>query len=77
MTKLCLECDNDVYVPDKNGGCEKSSTCNIGYNYCIECDDDNHLCKTFEEGYFPDDNGGCSYSDNCDISYNGRCLKCK
>ena len=77
MTKLCLECDYDVYIPDENGGCEKSSTCNIGYNYCIECDDDNHLCKTCEEGYFPDDNGGCSYSDNCDISYKGRCLKCK
>ena len=77
MTKLCLECNYNVYVPDENGGCEKSKTCNIGYNYCIECDDDNHLCKTCEEGYFPDDNGGCSYTDNCDISYKGRCLKCK
>ena len=46
-------------------------------NQCIECSEDEKLCKKCNDGYFPDKNGGCSYTDNCEISYRGECIKCK
>ena len=77
LSKLCIKCDKDVFVPDENGGCKKSQKCLLGSNSCLECDYEETLCKTCEEGYFPDENGGCSYTDNCEISFRGKCLKCK
>ena len=77
LSKLCLQCEYEVYVPDKNGGCIKSKDCILGKNYCNECDEDKKICKTCEEGYFPDENGGCSYANNCAVSYKGKCLECK
>ena len=77
LSKLCLQCEYEVYIPDKNGGCIKSKDCTPGKNYCNECDEDKKICKKCEEGYFPDENGGCSYSNNCAVSYNGKCLECK
>ena len=77
LTKLCVKCDLDVFIPDENGGCINSQKCTIGVNYCLECTDDQTLCKECGEGYYPDENGGCSYSDNCEVSYNGKCIKCK
>ena len=77
LTKLCLQCVYDIFVPDENGGCKKANICEIGKNYCYECTDQGDLCKVCDEGYYPDENGGCSYSDNCEISYKGKCLKCK
>ena len=77
ITQLCLKCNKDIFVPDKNGGCEGAKLCKLGNNYCQECQDNSHLCKKCEEGYFPDENGGCSYTDNCEIAYKGECIKCK
>ena len=77
VTKLCIECNYNVFIPDNYGGCEKANVCDIGKNYCIECTEDEKLCKTCEEGYFPDENGGCSYSFNCEVSFRGNCLQCK
>ena len=77
ITKLCVKCDKDVFIPDENGGCQNSKKCILGNNNCLECSNENHLCKTCEEGYLPDENGGCSYTNNCEISYRGKCLKCK
>ena len=77
ISKLCLECEYDVYTPDKNGGCEEAKICILGKNFCNECDEDGKLCTACEDGYFPDKNGGCSYSNNCEVSFKGKCLKCK
>ena len=77
ISKLCLQCEYDIYIPDQNGGCEKSKTCTLGLNYCNECTDKRDLCKECEEGFYPDENGGCAYTNNCEISYKGKCLKCK
>ena len=77
ISKLCLECEYEVYVPNKEGGCQKAKTCTVGKNYCNECSEDTKLCEKCEVGYFPDENGGCSYSDNCEVSFKGKCLECK
>ena len=77
ITKLCIQCDLDVYVPDKNGSCTNSQKCIVGKNNCLDCNEDENLCTTCDDGYFPDENGGCSYVSNCEISYRGKCLKCK
>ena len=77
ISKLCVKCDKDIYVPDQNGGCEYSHKCILGINNCVECNENDSLCSKCLVGYFPDENGGCSYTDNCEISYKGKCLKCK
>ena len=77
ITKLCVQCDKDIYTPDKEGGCEYSHKCVIGENQCIECKENEKSCQLCIQGYFPDENGGCSYTDNCEVSYRGECLKCK
>ena len=77
VTKLCVKCDKDIYVPDKKGGCELSQKCVVGLNQCIECNEDGRMCQKCIEGYFPDENGGCSYTDNCKSSYRGTCLECQ
>jgi hypothetical protein len=77
LSKLCLQCSYDVYIPDRNGGCQKAEVCALGKNYCNACDEERKICKTCQEGYFPDENGGCSYSNNCAVSYKGQCLECK
>lgn len=77
ISKLCLQCDYDVLIPDENGGCEKAESCTSGKNFCLECNNESNLCKSCYEGYYPDDNGACSYTDNCEISYKGKCIKCK
>ena len=68
LTKLCIKCEKDIFVPDLKGGCEGAKKCLLGNNYCKECDEDSKLCKVCEDGYFPDENGGCSYTNNCEIS---------
>ena len=75
--KLCLQCTEDIYIPDENGGCIPSGKCLLGKNYCNECSPDGNICSICETGYFPDENGGCSDTDNCEISLKGECLKCK
>ena len=77
ITKLCVKCSLDIFVPDKKGGCEPSKKCELGKNYCNLCSDNLEECEICETGYFPDNNGGCSYTDNCELSYKGECLKCK
>ena len=77
VTKLCVKCDKDIFVPDQNGGCEYSKKCILGKNNCLECNINDDLCLKCIDGYFPDENGGCSYTNNCEISYQGKCLKCK
>ena len=77
ISKKCVKCDKEIFVPDENGGCKYSSKCEIGKNYCYECNDEGTLCKICSEGYIPDENGGCTYTSNCEISYKGNCLKCK
>ena len=77
ITKLCIKCEKDIYVPDENGGCEYAKKCVEGKHHCSECAEDGKLCKKCELSYYPDENGGCSYSNNCEISYEGECLKCK
>ena len=75
LTKLCVKCEKEIFVPDKSGGCEKTRQCILGKNSCIECTEEGNLCKVCEEGYFPDENGGCSYTYNCEVSYQGKCIK--
>ena len=76
VTKLCIKCEKDIFIPDKNGGCKYSRKCQLGKNHCIVCNDKGDLCQQCEEGYFPDKNGGCTYTDNCEVSYHGVCLEC-
>jgi hypothetical protein len=40
ITKLCVKCEKDIYVPDENGGCEYAKKCVKGNNYCSECEED-------------------------------------
>ena len=75
-TDLCKQCESDLFIPDKKGGCEGSKKCKKNDNYCIECSNSSYVCQTCEEGFFPDDNGGCSKVDHCEISENGICRKC-
>ena len=77
ITNLCRKCEQNIYTPDENGGCEYSKKCKVGNNNCLECTEKEDLCQKCETGYFPDENGGCSYIDNCEISFKGECLKCK
>ena len=77
ITKLCEKCTLDIYSPDENGGCLASGKCNLGKNYCSECDQQEQKCLKCESGLFPDENGGCSFVDNCELSSRGLCLKCK
>ena len=77
ITKLCVKCEENIYIPDQKGGCENAKKCIMGNNQCIECNEMGNVCKKCIEGYFPDENGGCSYTDNCEISFEGKCLKCK
>jgi len=77
LTKLCIKCSLDIYIPDNKGGCVPSKTCSLGKNYCNKCSDDLNKCAVCDDGYFPDENFGCSYTDNCELSYKGECLKCK
>ena len=75
--KICLECTEDVYIPDENGGCKPSEKCIVGKNYCNECSPAGNKCSVCELGYYPDENGGCSNTDNCEVSLKGECLECK
>ena len=76
LTNLCSKCENDILIPDENGGCTGAKKCEVGENYCDECEENGNLCKNCEIGYFRDNNGGCSYTNNCEFSYKGECLKC-
>ena len=76
VTKLCVKCEKDIYIPDEDGGCKYSRKCILGKNHCLSCKEDERICELCEEGYYPDNNGGCSYSNNCEISYQGKCLEC-
>ena len=75
VTNLCVVCDNNVYKPDENGGCEPIHKCSIGEKYCIECNDKNDLCLQCEVGFCADENGGCSICNNSAVSENGNCLR--
>ena len=77
ISKLCVKCEKDIYIPDQNGGCKYSKKCILGKNYCLECNKNGNRCEKCIMGYFPDENGGCSYTDNCEISFQGKCLECK
>ena len=77
LTNLCFRCENEVLIPDDEGGCIGAKKCTFGYNYCERCNFEENLCESCEDGYYPDGNGGCSYTENCEISYNGECLRCK
>ena len=77
LTNLCLKCQNEVLIPDEQGGCEGINKCFLGQNYCNNCNKEENLCEECEPGFFPDSNGGCSYTSNCEISYKGQCLVCK
>ena len=76
ITKLCEDCEYNVFIPDNKGGCKGSKTCKSEYNHCSQCDSDNKLCQKCENNYIPDENGGCSLIENCEVSYKGSCLKC-
>ena len=77
LTKKCVKCDKEIYIPNEEGICEPSKKCILGYNNCLECNIDENMCIRCDLGYYPDENGGCSYANNCEISFNGECLKCK
>jgi len=76
ITKLCVKCQYDIFIPDNDGGCGNAQRCILGKNNCLQCNEEGNLCQVCEEGYFPDRNGGCSYTPNCEISLLGKCLKC-
>ena len=77
ITKLCIKCDKDIYIPNEKGGCDYAHKCIVGINQCLQCDEENKICKQCFDGYYPDENGGCAYIENCELSYRGECLKCK
>ena len=77
VTKLCVKCEKNIYIPDNFGGCKNSQKCMPGKNYCLRCNDEQNLCQNCDLSYYPDRNGGCSYTDFCEISYKGECLICK
>ena len=77
ITKLCIKCEKNIYAPDDQGGCTNAKKCNTGYNHCLQCKEDETVCRECDIGYFPDENGGCSITDNCEISYQGDCIECK
>ena len=77
LTNLCEKCNSEVFKPDENGGCEYSSGCRAGINYCYKCKEKEIVCEICEQGYYPDESGGCSYVENCGTSFNGECLECK
>ena len=77
ITKLCMKCEKDVFIPDKNGGCINAEKCFVSINNCLLCDKDEKLCEKCQVGYYPDQNGGCSSTDNCEVSYRGKCIQCK
>jgi len=76
ITKLCVECDKDIYSPDENGGCKLKSQCKLGHNSCLQCAPNENICVNCDLGFYPDKIGGCSYTVHCSISYKGTCLKC-
>ena len=76
LTKLCTQCDLDIYYPNENGGCSPIEKCFLSQNYCKKCDVDGKYCQICEQGLYPDLNGACSFIENCEISYKGYCLKC-
>ena len=76
VSKLCIKCNNDKFIPNNSGGCEHIKTCTLGKNHCMECNQENTLCNICEKDYYPDKIGGCSYTENCYISENGKCLEC-
>ena len=45
ITKLCVQCEKDIYIPDSKGGCENSKKCVFGKNHCVECLEDDPSCK--------------------------------
>ena len=77
ITNLCLKCQNDIFVPNNQGGCKPIKKCKNKNNHCLECNDIGDLCKICENSYYPDEIGGCSHTKNCLASYNGDCLECK
>ena len=77
ITKMCIKCNKNIYIPNSNGLCGPSHKCKLGDNYCLKCNKEENLCEECDLGYYPDENGGCSYNNNCEISYKGECLKCK
>ena len=77
ITKLCITCEKDIFIPDNNGGCIPIKKCIFGINHCYECEEDSSLCKKCEDGYYPDEIGGCSYTKDCEVSSEGECLTCK
>ena len=77
LTNLCFKCENNVLVPDDQGGCIGAKKCTLGLNYCELCNLEENFCEICEKGYYQDNNGGCSYTKNCEISYNGDCIKCQ
>ena len=78
ITNLCYKCATDFYIPNDKGGCNISSKCKVGFNNCLQCQENNNnnICKICEKGYYPDGSGGCSYTKNCLISKNGICTLC-
>ena len=77
LTNLCIKCENEVFTPNDQGGCDGIKKCILGKNYCNQCNEQENLCIKCEEGFFPDLNGGCSYTPNCKISKNGKCILCE
>ena len=77
LTNLCAICQQeDILIPDEDGGCIGSKKCTPGKNYCNECNQNDDLCDICDYGYIADENGGCSYSNFCKISYKGICIEC-
>lgn len=77
LTNLCLRCENDVFAPNDEGGCDGIKKCYLGKNYCVQCNEKEDLCEECDQGLFPDSNGGCAYTKNCKISYKGNCFLCE
>ena len=77
ITNLCYRCTKNSFIPDDTGGCIKKKQCNMGKNFCDQCNEKGDLCLICEIGFYPDEVGGCSYTENCNISDKGECLECK
>ena len=53
ISKLCEKCQNNILVPDKNGGCEPIKKCRLESSYCLECQEESIQCKKCEKDISP------------------------
>ena len=77
ITKLCVKCDKDIYIPNENGGCQNAKKCIFGFNNCMQCNEKGNLCEKCLDGYELNEEGYCVDFDHCEEKEGDSCKKCK